>query len=179
MWTSQWPSGRFFVVVGAMGTKGSPSLFWVGRPQRRGRMVSTSLPLCILMVHIWTLWMLPFPLVVLEVSGAPPLWLGPPTRGPEANSPQRPGGEWISGEGVWQLPRSTVDSQRYKWILCQTWGPPYSRARSLAIRVWGGNCPSWIETPGWEEDPSKGPAFPNSSLDPAGRWGLPPASLIM
>lgn len=135
MWTSQWPSGRFFVVVGAMGTKGSPSLFWVGRPQRRGRMVSTSLPLCILMVHIWTLWMLPFPLVVLEVSGAPPLWLGPPTRGPEANSPQRPGGEWISGEGVWQLPRSTVDSQRYKWILCQTWGPPYSRARSLAIRV--------------------------------------------
>lgn len=29
-------------------------------------------------------------LVVLEVSGA--LWLGPPTQGPEANSPQRPGG---------------------------------------------------------------------------------------
>nr|CAI9713371.1 unnamed protein product [Rangifer tarandus platyrhynchus] len=142
-------------------------------------MVSISLPLCILMVYIWTLWMLPFPLVVSEVSGAPRLWLGPPTRGPEANSPQRSGGEWISGEDVWQLPRSAVDSQRYKWILCQTWGPPFSRARSLAIRVRGGSCPSCTKTPGWEgAAPRRAPLSQTAAWTPQGGEGCPmPPSL--
>lgn len=116
------------------------------------------------MVHIWTLWMLPFPLVVLEVSGAPPLWLGPPTQGPEANSPQRPGGEWISGEGVWQLPRSAVDS-------CARHGghPPPGRG-AWASGSEGAAAQAEQRHRGGKEQTPKGPRFPKLQ---------PPASFIM
>lgn len=129
-------------------------------------MVSISLPLCILMVHIWTLWMLPFPLVVSEVSGAPRLWLGPPTRGPEANSPQRPGGEWISGEGVWQLPRSAVDSQRYKWILCQMWGRPSPGQGAWPSGSEGAAAQAEQRPRGGKEQPLEGPCFPKLQPGP-------------
>lgn len=132
-------------------------------------MVSISLPLCILMVHIWTLWRLPFPLVVSEVSGAPRLWSGPPTRGPEANSPQA---------------RRRVD----KWGGCLATSPqrcglseiqvgplPDVGAALLQAKEPGrpgprGQLPKLNKDPGvGRSSPPKGPAFPNSSLDPAGR----------
>ena len=169
MWTSQWPSGRLFVVVGATGTKGSPSLFRGGWPRRRGKTVSISLPLCILMVHIWTLWRLPFALVVSGQQGSPSV-VGPTCTG--------------SGGKLTPEARRRVD----KWGGCLATSPkrcglsevhvgpvPDVGAALLQGKEPGrpgprGQLPKLNKDPGvGRSSPPKGPAFPNSSLDPAGR----------
>lgn len=82
---------------------------------------------CPRVTHIWTLWTRSRPPLVgsTEGRGACPLWSGPPTWGPEANSPWRhigDGNKWGVYLETFSMAVSVLRAQEGQSGPCQMWG---------------------------------------------------------